>query len=171
MKFGLVRDWKWYINIFSPLMDVMPRVGFSVVMSLSPSFCSGISWLIARVLGQFCFSQILLQKLLCLSLLGFVLHLKHHTMSKHRGTFHRAASGCSHSQRAMQVTKVDGYNNDISLQVQSVIDDWEERLVNENLARDINGGSPNHYWIIKNMIGSLMEEILEIWNDTKLAIS
>ena len=58
------------------------------------------------------------------------------------------------------VTEVDGYNNDISPQVQSIRDDWEKRLVNENLARDIDGGSLNHYWIIKNMMGSPMEEMI-----------
>ena len=43
------------------------------------------------------------------------------------------------------MTKVDGYNNDISPQVQSIIDDWERRMVNKNLARDVDGVSPNHY--------------------------
>ena len=47
------------------------------------------------------------------------------------------------------MTKVDGYNNDISPQVKSIIDDWERRLVNEHIARDIDGLSPNHYWIAK----------------------
>ena len=50
------------------------------------------------------------------------------------------------------MTKVHGYNNDISLQVKSIIDDWERRLVNENNARDIDGVIPNHYWIVKNMV-------------------
>ena len=69
------------------------------------------------------------------------------------------------------MTKVDGYNNDISPQVHSIIDDWETRLVNENLTHDIDGGSPNHYWIVKNMMGTLMEEMLVRWNDTKLKFS
>ena len=67
--------------------------------------------------------------------------------------------------------KVDGYNNEISLQVQSIIEDWETRLGKENLARDTDGGIPNHYWIVKNMMGTLMEEMLARWNHTKLAIS
>ena len=90
---SLGSSWKWYNNIFLALMDGVPRVGFSVVMSFSPSFRSAISLLIARVLGHFCFSQIFLQKLFCLPLLGFVLHLKHHTMSNQRGTSHRSTSG------------------------------------------------------------------------------
>ena len=69
------------------------------------------------------------------------------------------------------MTKVDGFNNDISPQFKSIIDDWERRLVNENIARDIDGVSPNHYWIVKNMMVLLMEEMLEKWNNSKLAIS
>ena len=69
------------------------------------------------------------------------------------------------------MTKVDDYNNDISLQVRSIIDDWERRMVNENLAWDVDGVTPNLYWIIKNMMGSLMEEMLGRWNNSKLKIS
>ena len=92
-------------------------------------------------------------------------------MSKRRATSHRAGSGRGRAQRGASMTKVDGYNNDISTQVQSIIDDWERRLVNKNLARDADRVSPNQYWIVKNMMGSLMEEMLEKWNNSKLAIS
>ena len=51
------------------------------------------------------------------------------------------------------------------------MDEWEIRLVKDNIARDTDGGSPNHYWIIKNMMDTLMEEMLARWNHTKLAIS
>ena len=44
-------------------------------------------------------------------------------------------------------------------------------MVNKNLARDIDGVSLNQYWIVKNMMGSLMEEILGKWNNSKLEIS
>ena len=65
---------------------------------------------------------------------------------------------------------IDGYINEISPRVQSIIDEWEIRLVKDNLGHDTDGGSPNHYWIIKNMMGKLMEEMLARWNHTKLAI-
>ena len=91
-------------------------------------------------------------------------------MSKQRATSRRAGSGRGRAQRGAHMTKVDGYNNDISSQIQSIIDNWERRLVNKNLAHDINGGSLNHYWIVKNMMGSLMAEILGRWNNTKLEI-
>ena len=88
-------------------------------------------------------------------------------MFKQRATSRRAGCG----KRGVHVTKVDGYNNDISPQVKSIIDDWERRLVNENIASDIDGISPNHYWIVKNMMGLLMEEMLGKWNNSKLEIS
>ena len=81
-------------------------------------------------------------------------------MSKQRGLSHRSVSGGDHSQRVVQVTKIDGYNNEISLRVHSIIDEWEIMLVKENLVRDTDGGISNHYWIIKNMMGTLMEEML-----------
>ena len=77
-------------------------------------------------------------------------------MSKQRATSRRVGRG----QWGVSITKVDGYNNDISPQVKSIIDDWERRLVNEHIARDIDGVIPNHYWIVKNMMGLLMEETL-----------
>ena len=92
-------------------------------------------------------------------------------MSKQRGRSRRSVSGGGRSERVKQVTNIDGYNNEISTQVQSIIDEWEIRLVKENLTCDIDGGIPNHYWIIKNMMGMLMEEILARWNHTKLVIS
>ena len=92
-------------------------------------------------------------------------------MSKQRATSRRAGSGRGRAQQGARMTKVDGYNNDISSQVQPIIDDWERRLVNKNLARDVDGVTPNLYWIVKNMMGSLMEEMLEKWNNSKLAIS
>ena len=103
----------------------------------------------------------------CVSLFYFILNLNQHTMSKQRATSHHASRG----QGGVRVTKVDGYNNDISPQVKSIIDDWERRLVNENIYRAIDGVSPNHYWIVKNMMGLLMEEMLGKWNNSKLEIS
>ena len=50
----------------------------------------------------------------------------------------------------------DGYASGVSMSVRNLIDEWEARLINENLARDIGGGHLNHYWITKNMMGSLM---------------
>ena len=93
--------------------------------------------------------------------------MNQHTISKQRATSHRAGRG----KRGAHITKVDGYKNDISPQVKSIIDDLERRLVNKYSARDIDEVSPNHYWIVKNMMGLLMEEMLGKWNNSKLEIS
>ena len=44
-------------------------------------------------------------------------------------------------------------------------------MVNEYITCNIDGVSPNHYWIVKNMMGLLMEEMLGKWDNSKLAIS
>ena len=44
------------------------------------------------------------------------------------------------------------------------IDEWESKLINENLARGIGGGHLNNYWIVKNMMGPLIEEMVSTWN-------
>ena len=66
----------------------------------------------------------------------------------------------------MPLLWVDGYDNGITTPICNLIDDWETRLVNENLAQGIGGGIPNHYWIVKNMMGSLMEKMVGTWNHT-----
>ena len=39
----------------------------------------------------------------------------------------------------------DGYAGGVSMPVRNLIDEWEARLINENLARGIGGGRLNHY--------------------------
>ena len=87
-------------------------------------------------------------------------------MSKQRATSRHAG----HGPRGACLAKVDSYNIDISPQVKSIIDVWEMRLVNNNIARDIDRVIPNHYWIVKNMMGLLMEEMLGKGNNSKLEI-
>ena len=107
------------------------------------------SWFIVVV---FCF----VVEPFCLSLFYFILNLNQHTMSKQHAMSRRAGRG----KQGACMTKVDGYNNDISLQVKPIIDDWERRMVNEYISRNIDGVSPNHCWIVKNMMELLMEEML-----------
>lgn len=52
----------------------------------------------------------------------------------------------------------------------NLIDKWEARLINENLATGIGGGRLNHYWIVKDMMGSLMEEMVGTWNYTRSSV-
>ena len=52
------------------------------------------------------------------------------------------------------------------MHVHVLIDDWEGLLVNEQLATGRGGGKINHYWLIKNMMGVLMEDMLGSWSST-----
>ena len=56
------------------------------------------------------------------------------------------------------------YEARISMPVQELIDSWEFQLVNEHLATDRGGRKINHYWLIKNMMDTLMEDRLGNWS-------
>ena len=63
-------------------------------------------------------------------------------------------------QRVLSAMAEEGYEVGISMHVCVLIDGWECRLVNEQLAIGRGGGKINHYWLIKNMMGGLMEDML-----------
>ena len=56
------------------------------------------------------------------------------------------------------------------MSVRTLINEWEARLVTDHLATGIGGDHLNHYWIVKNMMGSLMEEMVGTWNYTQSSI-
>ena len=60
----------------------------------------------------------------------------------------------------------EGYKADILMLIRVSIDDWEGRLVNEQLAIGKGRGKINHYWMIKNVMGVLMEDMLGSWSST-----
>ena len=45
-----------------------------------------------------------------------------------------------------------------------MIDEWESKAVFDHLASRRSGGRINHYWVIKNMMGLLMEDTIVKWN-------
>ena len=89
--------------------------------------------------------------------------LKHSlTMSHQRGTPRHGSSSRGRAQRDMSSRLEDGYDTGASILVRTLIDEWEAHLVTEHFARGIGGGHLNHCWTIKNMMGSLMEEMSTI---------
>ena len=58
----------------------------------------------------------------------------------------------------------EGYNTGVSMIVRVLINEWETCLVTKHLARGRGGGHINHYYLIKNMMGTLMEEMASNWN-------
>ena len=51
----------------------------------------------------------------------------------------------------------EGYESGISMLVFVLIDDWGGRVVTEHLATGRGGGKINPYYLIKNMMGTLMD--------------
>ena len=45
-----------------------------------------------------------------------------------------------------------------------MIDEWESKVVSEHLASGRNSGQINHYWMIKNIMTMLMEDLTNKWN-------
>ena len=76
-------------------------------------------------------------------------------MSMQRGTPRRGSGGRGKTQDDLSMMVEEGYEVGISMP-----DDWEARLVNGWLATGRGGGKINHYWILKNMMGVLMEDKL-----------
>ena len=118
------------------------------------------------ILVHSCSSHVLLRYPSYPPLLGFFLRLNHFTMSRQCGTPRRANSGRGRAKWGLHLLRVDAYPNEFSPWVLNLIDDWETMLVNDNLAL----GSPNHYWIRKNMMGSVVEEMIDTWNHTRSSV-
>ena len=81
-------------------------------------------------------------------------------MSRKCGTPRRASCGRGGTQRGSHLMHEDGYADGVYMPMRNLIYEWESKLIDENLARGIGGARLNHYWIVKNMMGSLMEETL-----------
>ena len=58
------------------------------------------------------------------------------------------------------------YDISVSMPMRILIDEWEALLVTEHLVRGRGGIQINHYRLIKNMMGTLMEEMVSNWNYT-----
>ena len=91
-------------------------------------------------------------------------------MSRQRGTPHWGSSGKGRASRGSSLKQDDGYDTSIYMPMHTLIDEWEARLVTEHLAKGTEGRHLNHDWIIKNMMGSLMEEMVSNWNYTRSSV-
>ena len=80
-------------------------------------------------------------------------------MSRQWGTLRRGSDDRGKTQRGLSVMAEEGYEVGILMHACVLIHGWEGRLVNERLAIGRGGGKINHYWLIKNMMGGLMEDM------------
>ena len=55
----------------------------------------------------------------------------------------------------------------VSMHVRCMIDEWEYRVVSENLASGLNGSKINHCWMVKNMMAMLMKDLTNKWNGVR----
>lgn len=74
-------------------------------------------------------------------------------------------------QRASRVNWVieDGYGTGVSIPIRRMIDCWEARLIQDHLASGRGDGNLNHYSLVKNMLGVLMEKMAEHWASARQA--
>ena len=66
-----------------------------------------------------------------------------------------------------------GYEIQISKPVRILIDDWEGRVLNQCLTTGKGGSRINQYWLVKNMLGNLLEDMINNHSevcDTVLAV-
>ena len=85
-------------------------------------------------------------------------------MSRQRGTPRRGSSGRGNFQCGLSVQVEEGYEVSISFPVRILIEDSKGRVVNQRLAAGHGGSKINHYWLVKNMLGNIMEEMLGNWS-------
>lgn len=88
-------------------------------------------------------------------------------MSRQRGTPRRASSGRGKGQCGCKVQVTADYENHISPRVHILVEDWEARVLNQKLATGQGEGQVNHYWLTKNMLCNLVEDMLSNWSDAR----
>ena len=97
---------------------------------------------------------------------------KAETMSQCQfSTPRRRSSGHSASRRgAFGRFGSDEHVHYVSMLVRFLIDDWEDSIVAQQLALACAAEKINHYWVVKNMMGLLMEDIQSKWRSSKETI-
>ena len=88
-------------------------------------------------------------------------------MTRPRGTPRRGGrydSGkeAEHPKKSKAVN--NGYDCIVSASVRALIKDWESAQVAGFLATGNYGNQINFYWLVKNMLDNLVEEVLANWS-------
>ena len=53
------------------------------------------------------------------------------------------------------------------MSIKCLIDEWESKAVSNHLASGKIGRCINHYWMMKNMLGLLLEDMVIKWNGAR----
>ena len=91
-------------------------------------------------------------------------------MSRQRGTPKRANSGRAKSQRGSSVPIPTDYELHILARVRVLVEAWENKVLNRKLSTGEEGGNINHYWMLKNMLYNLAEDMLSNWAEARMVI-
>ena len=51
-----------------------------------------------------------------------------------------------------------------------MVESWENKVLNRNLSMGEEGGRINHYWMLKNMLYNLAEDMLSNWVEARIAV-
>ena len=89
------------------------------------------------------------------------------SMSRQRGTPRRATSGRGKAQRGCSFQVAADYEPHFSNRVRVLVEAWESQVLNQKLATGQDGSQVNHYWLMKNMLCNLMEDMLINWVDAR----
>ena len=81
-------------------------------------------------------------------------------MSRQRGTPRRANSGRAKSHGSSSVPIPEDYEPHISGRVRVLVEAWENKVLNRKLSTGEDGSRINHYWMLKNMLCNLVEDML-----------
>ena len=99
---------------------------------------------------------------------GFRLKLV--AMSRQRGTPRRASSGRGKAQRGCSSQTLADHEPDISPRVRVLVEAWETRVLNQKLSTGEDGSQINHYWMMKNMLCNLAEDMLSNWSEAWVVV-
>ena len=94
-------------------------------------------------------------------------------MTRPRGTPHRGGryGSIREAEHPRSVKEVNtGYDSTVSPPNRALIEEWEFSEVVEFLATGKYGNQINFYWLVKNMLVNLVEEVLMNWSTTTTSV-
>ena len=100
--------------------------------------------------------------------IGFRLKLA--AMSQQRGTSRRANSGCNKAERGCSAQTPTDYEPHISSRVRVLVEARENWVLNQKLSTGEDGSQINNYWMMKNMLCNLAEDMLNNWSKARMAV-
>lgn len=90
-------------------------------------------------------------------------------MPCHIGTPRRGRIGRGRKAFDNQATALEGYGTEVSIPIRLLIDNWEARFIAHYLDAGRHEVHINSYWLVKNMMGILLEDMAANWAATQIS--